>query len=105
MSHADSRVRGVDRLSTRSRGSVHIKLEFIRFNVQFNLPTTPGVIPGDVNNDGVLNVADVTDLENYLEGLTGGPAGDADVNNDMVIDGSDSLYLTNYLVGNGPTPP
>lgn len=75
------------------------------FNVQFNLPTTPGVIPGDVNNDGTVNVADVTDLENYLATLTGAPAGDADVNNDMVIDGSDSLYLTNYLVGNGPTPP
>lgn len=74
-------------------------------NIQFNLPTPPGGIPGDVNNDGNVDVADVTDLANYLATLTSLPAGDTDVNNDTLVDGNDVNYLTAYLVGDGPTPP
>lgn len=73
-------------------------------NIQYNLPVAPSVIPGDVNNDGFVDVADVTDLSNFLAGITGAPAGDTDVNNDTVVDSADVNYLTSFLVGNGPAP-
>ena len=72
-------------------------------------------IPGDVNGDGVVNVNDVTYLQNWLMG--GGPAppyfapclsyryypaGDVDGNG--VINFSDLTYLQDYVSGIGPAP-
>jgi outer membrane protein assembly factor BamB len=61
---------------------------------------------GDVNGDGVINLADVVYLINYL--FVGGPspepleAGDTDC--DGVVDIADVVYLINYLFIGGPKP-
>jgi hypothetical protein len=68
-------------------------------------------IRGDANNDGVVNVADIVYLINYL--FVHGPApfflATADVNNDGTfgeprVDIVDVVYLINYLFINGPPP-
>jgi hypothetical protein len=61
---------------------------------------------GDANGDGILNIADVVYLLNYL--FTAGPlpeplaAGDA--NCDGTINIADVVYLINYLFTGGPPP-
>jgi hypothetical protein len=59
---------------------------------------------GDVNGDGVVNVADVFYLVNYL--FAGGPIplGRANVNGGASIDVADVFYLINYLFAGGPAP-
>jgi agmatine/peptidylarginine deiminase len=66
-----------------------------------------GDICGDANNDGIINVADVVYLINYL--FIGGPAPVpmkcvGDVNGDGIVNISDVVYLINYLFINGPAP-
>jgi hypothetical protein len=62
--------------------------------------------PGDVDNDGAMNVADVTYLISFL--YLGGPAppvmANADPNGDCCIDYRDVLYLIEFLFLNGPAP-
>jgi hypothetical protein len=62
---------------------------------------------GDANGDGVIDIADVVYLLNYL--FVGGPApvpcleaGDATC--DGIVDVSDIVYLLNYLFVHGPAP-
>ncbi len=68
----------------------------------------PGEPPlcGNVNGDGVVNIADVVYLINYL--FIGGPPPDplslADVNLDSVVNIADVVYLINYLFIGGPPP-
>jgi CSLREA domain-containing protein len=59
---------------------------------------------GDVNGDGVVDVADVFALINFL--FAGGPIplGRANVNADAGIDVADAFYLINYLFAGGPPP-
>jgi CSLREA domain-containing protein len=59
---------------------------------------------GDVNGDGVVNVADVFFLINFL--FAGGPLppGLANVNQDSVRDVLDVFYLINNLFAGGPAP-
>ncbi|HKC24965.1 MAG TPA: choice-of-anchor Q domain-containing protein, partial [Thermoanaerobaculia bacterium] len=59
---------------------------------------------GDVNGDGVVNVADVFFLINFL--FAGGPLppGLANVNQDSVRDVNDVFYLINVLFAAGPAP-
>ncbi|HKC24111.1 MAG TPA: hypothetical protein VKF32_05180 [Thermoanaerobaculia bacterium] len=59
---------------------------------------------GDVNGDGVTNVADVFYLINYL--FAGGPAPLYGGNVDAVggVDVSDVFYLINFLFAGGPPP-
>jgi hypothetical protein len=62
---------------------------------------------GDVNKDGVVNIADVVYLINYL--FIGGPAPVpilqvGDVNQDGVVNSADIVYLINYLFIGGPAP-
>jgi hypothetical protein len=59
---------------------------------------------GDANGDGLVDVADVFFLINYL--FAGGPlpVGLANVNQDVVIDVNDVFYLINYLFAGGPAP-
>jgi len=63
-------------------------------------------VSGDANGDGVVNVADVVYLINYLfiNGPPPSPVEAGDVNCDGKIDVSDVVYLINYLFINGPTP-
>jgi len=69
--------------------------------------TTKKVKCGDANNDGIINVADVVYLINYL--FIGGPEPVpdlcvGDVNGDGIVNISDVVYLINYLFINGPPP-
>jgi len=61
---------------------------------------------GDVNNDRVVNGADVVYLINYL--FISGPSpdifGSGDVNGDSVINAADIVYLINFLFIGGPPP-
>lgn len=61
-------------------------------------------LPGDVNDDGVVNPADVFYLVAFL--YSGGPAplGVADANFDERVDALDLFYLINYLYAGGPEP-
>lgn len=65
-----------------------------------------GYIRGDVNGDGVIDIADIVYLLNYL--FFGGPepaplwVGDADC--DGLVDIDDIVYLLNYLFISGPSP-
>lgn len=59
-------------------------------------------VPGDVNNDGVLSVADITATASYILGIV--PEGfnkeAADSNNDGVISVSDLSLVANTILGN-----
>jgi parallel beta-helix repeat protein len=61
---------------------------------------------GDANKDGVINIADVVYLINYL--FVDGPAPDplsvGDANCDDVVNIADVVYLINYLFIDGPPP-
>jgi len=62
---------------------------------------------GDVNNDEIINSADVVYLINYLFKFGPDPMwpiNRADVNNDEVINSADIVYLINYLFKAGPSP-
>ena len=63
-------------------------------------------LPGDVNEDGMVDLADAIFELNYL--YRNGPAPTllsiGDVTCDGVIDMGDAVYLLNYLFKGGPTP-
>lgn len=63
-------------------------------------------LPGDVDQDGVIELGDVLYLISYLYKL--GPAPDplvtGDVNCDGIVDLGDVLYLISYLYKGGPPP-
>ena len=65
------------------------------------------ILRADSNQDGAIDIADVTHLNNWL--FNGGPEPDclnqADANNDGVVNLSDSSYIVNFLYNNGPNPP
>jgi hypothetical protein len=62
--------------------------------------------PGDVDNDGVIDINDLAYLVSYL--YKGGPAppvaANADVNGDCCVDYRDVQYLIMFLFGSGPAP-
>ncbi len=66
----------------------------------------PEFIVGDANADGVIDVADIMYLINYL--FVGGsepiPWESGDVNCDGIVDIADVIYLINYLFIDGPPP-
>jgi hypothetical protein len=61
---------------------------------------------GDSNNDGIVNIADISYLISYV--FRGGPAPGvleaADANNDALVNVSDALFLVNYIFRSGPPP-
>jgi len=66
-----------------------------------------GVKAGDVNKDGLINIADIAFLINYL--FVNGPVPDptflGDVTCDGQINAEDVTFLINYLFVYGPPPP
>ncbi len=67
---------------------------------------TPPYLPGDVNNDGQIDLGDVVFLINYLykQGQPPEPIEVGDMNGDCVVDIGDIVYLINYLYKGGPAP-
>jgi hypothetical protein len=69
-----------------------------------------GVLCGDVNGDGVVNVSDAVGIVNYIF-VAGSPPPvpmeAADVNCDDIVNVSDAVYLINYIFigGNEPCDP
>jgi hypothetical protein len=61
---------------------------------------------GDADGDGIIDIADVVHLVNYLfiDGPEPEPLQAGDVNHDEVVDIADVVYLVNYLFLNGPPP-
>jgi len=64
------------------------------------------LVPGDANNDGDVNILDITYINNFL--YKEGPApvcrASADPNNDCLIDILDIVFLINYKYKSGPPP-
>jgi glucose/arabinose dehydrogenase len=61
-------------------------------------------LEGDVNNDGIVNGADMFYLANYLHANGPAPLQGGDVDNNGTINTADLTYLATYLYGRGPTP-
>jgi hypothetical protein len=61
---------------------------------------------GDVNEDGVIDLADAVMLINFLfkGGVAPDPMSLGDPNSDCVVTVSDVIYLINYLFKNGSAP-
>ena len=67
---------------------------------------------GDTNNDGVVNVADVTEIHNYLlfgwAGTQAPQNGDldfpGDIDNDGDVDTNDASVLLDHIVNGSPVP-
>jgi hypothetical protein len=61
---------------------------------------------GDINADGLVNLADVVALWNMVNASGPGPLFEhlADVNNDDNVDNGDVLYLANFYFCVGPAP-
>jgi hypothetical protein len=60
--------------------------------------------PGDVNGDGVVDIADVFYLINFLFASGPDPVGPGDTSGDGSVDVADAFYLINYLFAGGPFP-
>jgi hypothetical protein len=77
------------------------KAEVLREQVRASLASC---LHGDADHNGVLTVADVFYLINYL--FAGGPAplGYPDVTGNHAADVNDVFYLINYLFAGGPAP-
>ena len=69
--------------------------------------STPDFVRGEVNGDGLVDVADAQYILNHL--FADGPAPTVeeagDVNGDINIDIADPVFLLNYLFNSGPPPP
>jgi len=63
-------------------------------------------LPGDADNDGIVNILDITFLISYL--YKGGPAPpclvEGDANGDCILNILDITYLISYLYKGGPAP-
>jgi len=65
-----------------------------------------GFMRGDANADGIVDIADVVYLINYLfvDGPPPDPLEAGDANCDGIVDIADAVYLINYLFLSGPPP-
>ena len=63
-------------------------------------------VAGDANRDGVINVADIVYLVNYLyrSGDPPDPEAAGDANGDGIVNVADVVYLVNYLYKGGDPP-
>jgi hypothetical protein len=69
-------------------------------------PLYPTYVPGDVTANGIVDLADVVFVVNYLYRgeQSPDPYGRGDVNRDCLIDVADVVYLLGYLFRNGNPP-
>jgi hypothetical protein len=80
--------------------------EIVPFRYHPGSLTIWGSVPGDANNDSLVDIGDVVFVINYLFKTGSAPcvAEAADVNGDYQIDVGDVVYLINYLFKGGPAP-
>ena len=95
-SEVDYYVFGADESGHRYQQPVFGELDPHHFTVHMSF------ILGDVNGDGIVNIADVTKLIDYLLGTTSSPINisAADVHGDGVINIADVTALIDLLLGN-----
>ena len=95
-SEVDYYVFGADESGHRYQQPVFGELDPHHFTVHMSF------ILGDVNGDGAVNIADVTNLIDYLLGTTSSPINisAADVHGDGVINIADVTALIDLLLGN-----
>ena len=58
------------------------------------------LLPGDVNDDGIINISDVTIIIDYLTGNTSEITAAADFNEDGTIDITDVTEVIDYILAN-----
>lgn len=95
--------------TTSSPKLLEVVSEFLTYgpSVTQGTVTVSGVVRGDVNGDGTIDISDLVYLVDYM--FTGGPApvsemaGDVDGSGQLDI--SDLVYLVDYLFTGGPPPP
>jgi photosystem II stability/assembly factor-like uncharacterized protein len=81
-------------------------VDFVKASVaSISILANPFII-GDSNGDGVIDIADVVYLINYLflSGSPPDPQESGDSNCDGEVNIADVVYLINYLFANGPPP-
>jgi hypothetical protein len=79
------------------------------FNRAFQESASCPLVPfstrvGDANGNGVLDVADIFYLINFLLGDGAPPIGDGDANGDGSVTPNDIFFLINFFFGGGPLP-
>ena len=73
--------------------------------VQVGTPTPPPTVPGDLNGDGQVDIADVNAVINMMLGKTS-PTAAGDVTGDNSVDIADVNAVINLMLGKTtPTPP
>lgn len=74
------------------------------FEDRFYIQLPKAFVAGDVNDDGVVDIADAVCIVNYIVGKPNAVFFEsaADVNNDDKIDIADAVRIVNYVLGNIP---
>jgi hypothetical protein len=76
------------------------------FEVRAGYMHSAAVLHGDANADGIVSLADVVYIANYLfkSGPPPIPLEAGDVNCDGLVSVADAVYLSNYLLKSGDPP-
>jgi hypothetical protein len=88
---------------------IHVKFQMFEWGALWGNPAlsmASYVLRGDANGDGIIDLADVIYLLNYLykSGFVPDPAEAGDTNCDGTVDLGDVVHLLNYLFKGGQAP-
>ena len=101
----DLRVKAPSSICVTSDGKVHVRVvDLPSFRVERFRRVEPH-IPGDINEDGTVDVADAISIINYLfRGKVLAVEEAADVNRNGTINLADTIYILLYLYKGGTAP-